>query len=322
MAFSLCKVDSPALCTTGGTSVGTTSLTGTAYPVTVASPTAYVTSAGRYCWRAVFSGDSANGIPSSSDSSATECFTVNPVDPTLSTTAGADVLLGQPVTDSASLGGTATQPADPVINLTGTGGAAAGGTITFNLYGPSSTGCGVLAYTSPTVAVSGNGTYTSPAPQFAPTAPGDYHWVAVYSGSSPNTNGLTHNAACTDTNEDVTVTSAASSMTTAQRWVPNDSVTISAPAGGNLAGTAHFALYPSSDCTGTALYTTGTAGVTIAGASPQTASTSNTTAVTTSGSFSWSVSYDSTNPAQRDIPASCHETSGLTIANGGTISSP
>jgi hypothetical protein len=57
-------------------------------------------------------------------------------------------------------------------------------------------------------------------------------------------------------------------------------------------------------------------------ASPKTVSTSNTTAQLTSGSFSWLVSYDSTNAAQRDIPASCHETSALTIANGGTVSSP
>ena len=121
VAFSLCKVDAPGLCTTGGTSVGSTNLTGAAYPVTVHSPTAYVTSAGRYCWRATFSGDAANGIPGSSDSTATECFTVNPVTPTLSTTAGADVNLGSAVTDSAALGGTATQPANPVINLTGTG---------------------------------------------------------------------------------------------------------------------------------------------------------------------------------------------------------
>jgi hypothetical protein len=34
------------------------------------------------------------------------------------------------------LTGTATQPTDPVINLTGTGGAPADGTITFKLYGP------------------------------------------------------------------------------------------------------------------------------------------------------------------------------------------
>ena len=111
VAFSLCKVDAPGLCTSGGTAVGATNLTGTAYPVTVASPTAYVTSVGRYCWRAEFSGDSANGIPASSDSSATECFTVNPVTPALATTAGPDVTLGGAVTDSAALSGTATQPA-------------------------------------------------------------------------------------------------------------------------------------------------------------------------------------------------------------------
>jgi hypothetical protein len=41
---------------------------------------------------------------------------------------------------------------------------------------------------------------------------------------------------------------------------------------------------------------------------------SNTTAVTVTGTFSWSVSYDSTNGAQQDISASCHETSSLTLA--------
>ncbi|MDR7186457.1 hypothetical protein J2X85_003493 [Microbacterium trichothecenolyticum] len=314
VAFFLCKVDAPGLCTSpNGTSVGSTSLTGTAYPVTVVSPTAYVTSAGRYCWRATFTGDSANGIPSSGDSSATECFTVNPVTPTLSTSAGVDVLLGTAVTDTATLGGTATQPANPVINLTGTGGAPAGGTMTFTLYGPSTTGCGALVYTSPTVAVSGNGTYSTPNPQFVPTAPGDYHWVAEYSGNPPNTNSQTHNAACTDTGEDVTVTAIQPTMTTSQRWTPNDSATITASAGGNLAGTASFTLYPTTNCTGTPVLPT--INVPVAGASPQTPSTSNTVAVSAGGSFSWKVSYDSTNPAQLDIGDTCKEVSTLTINN-------
>ncbi|EAX1138052.1 hemagglutinin, partial [Salmonella enterica] len=108
-----------------------------------------VTSAGRYCWRAAWSGDSANGIPGSSDSRASECFTVNPVTPTLGTTASDDVALGNPVSDSAALSGTVTQPANPVINLTGTGGAAAGGSITFTLYGPDN--CTSVAYTSSAV---------------------------------------------------------------------------------------------------------------------------------------------------------------------------
>jgi len=319
VAFFLCKVDSPGLCATDGTSVGSTNLSGAAYPVTVQSPTAYVTSAGRYCWRATFSGDSANGIPGSSDSRASECFTVDPVDPTLSTSAGADVNLGSAVTDSATLGGTATQPANPVINLTGTAGAAAGGTITFKLYGPSDTGCGDLAYESPTVAVSGNGTYNSPAPQFVPTLAGDYHWVAVYSGNSPNTNGVTHNADCTDTGEDVTVTSVPSSLTSAQTWVPSDSVTVSAAAGGALDGTVTFEFFTNATCDGENAFETTkdvsgpSSGVTV--------ESGNAPAQTVTGSFSWRVSYDSDNPAQEDIAASCHETSALTIENGGTVSS-
>jgi hypothetical protein len=322
VAFSLCKVDAPALCESGGTSVGSTNLSDSdddAYPVTVSSPTAYVTSAGRYCWRATWSGDSANGIPGSSDSSATECFIVNPVTPSLATTAGPDVNLGSSVSDSATLGGTATQPADPVINLTGTGGAAAGGTITFKLYGPDN--CTTLAYTSPTVTVSGNNTYNTPDPQFEPTAAGTYHWVAVYSGSSPNTNGVTHNADCADEDENVVVNTVPSTLETAQSWVPNDSATISAPAGsGDLDGTVTFTLYESGDCTGTVLY--GPAGVDVSGVSPQTVDTSNTTAVEATGTFSWSVSYDSDNSAQEDIGASCQETSLLTIENGDPVSSP
>jgi hypothetical protein len=322
VSFFLCKVDAPGLCTTGGTSVGSTSLSGTSYPVTVQSPTAYVTSAGRYCWRATWSGDSANGIPGSTDARATECFTVNPVDPTLSTTAGADVNLGQAVTDSATLGGTATQPANPVINLTGTAGAAAGGTITFKLYGPSDTGCGSLVYTSTPVTVSGNGAYNSPTPQFVPTTAGNYHWVAEYSGNSPNTNAKTHNAACTDTNEDVTVQTVPSSMTTAQSWVPNDSATISATAGGDLEGSVSFTLFPSDDCSGTAVYGPVSVPIPANAGLSETVSTSNNTAVTASGDFSWEVSYDSTNPAQEDIAASCDETSSLTIDNDGTAPTP
>ena len=262
----------------------------------------------------------------SSESAASECFTVNPVTPTLSTTAGADAVLGGTVSDSATLGGTATQPANPIINLTGTAGAAAGGTITFKLYGPSSSGCGSLAYTSATVAVSGNNTYNSPNPQFQPTAAGNYHWVAEYSGSSPNTNAVTHNAACNDSDEDVTVSTVASSISTAQRWVPNDSATISAPSGGALAGSVEFKLYASSDCAvggDAAIYTTTQS---VSGSSPQTVSTTaaatQPAAQLATGSFSWSVSYDSTNLGQRDIPVSCQETSGLTIANGSTVSSP
>ena len=308
VAFFLCKVDAPGLCTTGGTSVGTVNLTGAAYPVTVQSATAYVTSAGRYCWRAAYSGDSDSGIGGSSDSSATECFTVNPVTPQLATTAGVDVFLGNAVTDTAAISGLATQPATPVINLTGTAGPAAGGTITFKLYGPND--CTTLAFTSSTFAVSGNGTY-GPA-SFTPTAPGTYHWVAEYSGNLPNNNATSHNTACDDTNEDVVVNTVPSSLTSAQTWVPSDSVTVSATAGGNLAGTVSFEFFTNGTCDGTAAFSTTKP---VSGASPVTVLSGNAPAQTSTGSFSWRVSYDSTNPAQDDIAASCHEVSSLTVNN-------
>ena len=221
------------------------------------------------------------------------------------------------MSDTATLSGLATQPADPIINLTGTGGAAAGGTITFKLYGPDD--CTTVAYTSDAVTVSGNGPYSTPNPQFVPTKPGTYHWAAIYSGNLPNNNGTSHNTGCTDTDEDVVVTSVPSRMTTTQKWVPNDSATISASAAGDLKGTVTFTLYPSSDCSGTAVFPAENVGV--AGASPQTVGTSNTTAVP-AGSYSWKVSYDSDNPGQDDIAASCHETSSLTVDNGGTVPAP
>lgn len=66
---------------------------------------------------------------------------------------------------------------------------------------------------------------------------------------------MTHNADCTDAQEDVVVSTVASSLTTAQRWVPNDSATITAPAGGTLAGTVTFQLFTNATCSGTAKYT-------------------------------------------------------------------
>jgi hypothetical protein len=322
VSFHLCKVNAPGLCDSGGTDIGSTNLSGTAYPVTVVSPTAYVTSAGRYCWRADFSGDSTNEISGSSDSAATECFTVNPVTPTLSTTAGPDVVVGNPVTDTAELTGTAPKPTANIIETVDPDPATrtpASGTITFTLFGPATGSCGPLVATRTVTTVSGDGTY---GPVSAtPTLAGDYHWKASYDGDSPNTTSASHNADCTETGEDVTVNTVASTLESAQTWLPNDSVTVSAPDGsGDLDGTVSFDLYASADCTGTAIYST-TANV--AGASPETVSTSNTNVeATESGSYSWKVSYDSDNPAQEDIPASCEETSTLTIDNGDPVSSP
>ena len=181
-----------------------------------------------------------------------------------------------------------------------TGWGAAGGTITFKLYGPSNNRTAAPWPTPrPTVAVTGNGTYNTPAPTVRPDRlPGDYHWVAVYSGNSPNTNGVDPQR-CLHRHE--------RGRHRHQRGVVDDDGPdggsrttrrpISAPAGsGNLAGTVSFKLYAIER-------------LRVGGDAPSTAprrpvvrripadgvDVEHDRSRLATGSFSWSVSYDSTN---------------------------
>ena len=154
LSFHICG---PTLgtCDTGGVAAGSATVTANG---TYTSDTVTVTSAGRYCWRGDFV-SGTQGVPNSSDSSEGECFLVTPVTPTLTTNASAPVVLGNPISDTATLGGTANQPGTPVINPT-TPGAPAGGTITFRAYGPNDPTCAnAPVFTSSAVVVSGNATY-------------------------------------------------------------------------------------------------------------------------------------------------------------------
>jgi hypothetical protein len=285
---------------------------------TVQSATATVTAAGDYCWSAHFT-SATTGVPDADDNQVNECFTVTPVTPALPTTAGEDVVLGNPVTDTADLSGTSNQPGTPAINPT-TAGAPAGGTITFTLLKNDCTTLATGTGTNPqSVTVNGDGTYGPVS--FTPDAAGTYHWKATYTPATgdPNNLGSTFNGDCSDAEETVVVLAVASSLTTAQSFIPNDSATVSAPAGGNLAGSVKFEVFESSDCSGTAIYTQT---VDVSGASPQTVHTTNTTVSTTAANVSWRVTYDSDNPAQEDIPATCLEKTALAIDNDGTVSSP
>jgi len=287
---------------------------------TVQSDTATVTAAGDYCWSAHFHATTpATGIPDADSGDTNECFTVTPVKPALPTTAGPDVVLGNPVTDTAALSGTSNQPGTPAINPT-TAGAKAGGTITFTLVKDDCTTLATGTGTNPqSVPVSGDGTYGPVS--FTPDAVGTYHWKAAYTPATGDPNNLasTFNGDCSEATETVHVTSVASSMTSAQSFIPNDSATVTAPAGGDLAGSVTFMVFESTDCTGSALYTQT---VPVSGASPRTVSTTNTTKSTTAANVSWLVSYDSTNPGQQSISAKCFEKTALSIDNDGTVSSP
>jgi hypothetical protein len=329
--FHLCGPIASGNCSTGGTDVGSTSVDNNSTEP-ISSPAATVTSVGRYCWRGDFTVTSPTGLTPVSDppdaSSTTECFTVTPVTPTLTTTAGSSpVNLGQPVTDTASLTGTATQPGSPIIN--GPAGAAAGGSISFTLL---KADCSTLATgtgTNPqSVTVSGDNTSYGPV-SFTPDTPGTYHWVATYTPAvgDPNNVGSTHNSACNDTKEDVTINQVPTSITTRQFVFPQDKASVGATGGGPLAGNVSFKLYDSAtNCaTNTAtglLYSELTHA--ISGTAPQTASTNNTTfRLSSNAQVYWRVTYTSTNTAQLGSSSVCVEnTSVAYTGNDGSISIP
>lgn len=214
--FWLCKVDAPGLCngtppSTGnvGTKIGGSINVNQGTQQPILSDAATVTSAGRYCWRGVFTSGTP-GVPNSTDSRINECFEVLPVTPQLSTNATAAIELGpsSSITDTATLAGTSNKPGSPVINPTGAR-AAAAGTITFRLYGPNDATCSNdPVYTSGAITVAGDGTYggTTGGVTYTPTAAGTYYWVASYSGDPPNTNA--RSGACGDTNETSVVVDA------------------------------------------------------------------------------------------------------------------
>jgi hypothetical protein len=327
--FFLCgplDLASTTTCSAGGVQIGTPltgePVTGAAGTASLNSDTATLTSAGRYCWRAEYSGDASVGVPGSTDSTAGECFSIGPVTPTLTTTAGSDVTVGSPITDTASLTGTAKQPGTDgvgpggTINATAATQAAAGGTISVVVKGPDDCDDSGLTVTPSSVTVSGDNASYGPF-SATPTELGTYTFVATYSGNSPNTNGAA--GSCPDGTEEVTVGGQAG-LSTAQDWLPNDTATLTGPT--NLNGTLTFTLYPTADCTGTAVAGQ-TYNVTVTdAASGSTFSTSNATFKVTlanAGNYSWLVHYVDTNLAD---PADTCETTSLTIDNDVLVGTP
>jgi uncharacterized repeat protein (TIGR01451 family) len=120
---------------------------------------------GAYTVNVSFAGDATYN-----PSSTTAAFTIIKATPTLTTSAPATSLDGQPTFDTALLAG----------------GANPGGSVTFKVYGPNDTTCAnPPAFPPTTTAVVGDGSYPSaPVTPFA--MPGFYRWVASYSGDIDN----------------------------------------------------------------------------------------------------------------------------------------
>ena len=330
VTFFLCgplDLASTTNCESGGVQIGSpVTVNGSAGEAAVDSASATLTSIGRYCWRAEYTGDEDAGVPPSSDpdeddtTNVSECFQVNPITPTLTTQASGPVTLGNPISDTATLTGTARQPGTngigPGGTINATDAALDDGSITWRALGPNN--CTTLAMAATSRGVTGDGTYPTVPPQtavsFTPAAVGTYTFVAKYDSGSVNTNSVGESACPDTTGTETVLVTDTSTVTTAQNWLPNDSATITSAGGSPLSGTLVFTLYDSGDCTGTVLYTEPT--ITLTGAtSPATRDTTNQNVkVLASKTVSWRAVFTSSNSNVSGNQSTC-ETTQLVITN-------
>jgi hypothetical protein len=238
----------------------------------------------------VYSGDSDNS--GSTSTCGTETVVVSPnttttttqVKNTNGTTAttddtnisdGGSVAIGTGIYDTATLGG----------NTSG-----AGGTVSY--YWQKQTAADTTPNCSSGTLIGSAVTVTAgsvPASATVnPSSAGTYEFWAVYSGDSDNSGSTS-----TCGTETVVVSPNTNGISTAQSLVPNDSATLTGLTSG-AGGTITFKLYPPSNATcseaagADAPVVSATLNVT--GAQP-TYSTSNSTAVTTEGTYRWLVTY-------------------------------
>jgi uncharacterized repeat protein (TIGR01451 family) len=252
------------------------------------------TTAGSYYWIASYSGDVNNQPSSGSCGDSGETSTIGKK-PTSIGTAATSGTIGDAVHDVATLSGAT---------------ANAGGTITFNLYGPSaSPDCSGSAVYTKTVSVSGNGAYNSG--DFTPTTAGTYYWIASYSG---DVNNQASSGSCGDQGETSTIgkqpTAIVTSATSGTIGDAIHDVATLSGATANAGGTITFNLYGPSvtpDCSGDPVYTK-----TVSVSGPGAYNSGDFTP-STAGSYYWIASYsgDVNNQASSGSCGDSGETSTL-----------
>jgi hypothetical protein len=238
VTFYVCGPTSTATaCTTvSGTNLGTATLPGNS-PSTVTSPNSTApTAGGVYCFLAVYT--PANGFTAAQDSDVnTECFTVKATTSITTVLSATSVSIGASVTDQATLH-------DATSN--------AGGTVTYNAYGPSPISppacSGTPAFTNQKTVTNGS---VPASNAFTLTAAGFYSWQAVYSGDSFNVGSTSD---CT-TEQLVVIKNSPTIATTLSATSPinigtavHDSATLTG-ATSNAGGTVTYTVYTDSACT-------------------------------------------------------------------------
>ena len=290
----------------GNTATVTIAADGTVPP----SPTLTFSSPGSFWWQAAYSGGGRNAAATST--CASEPLVVEKVKPTITTTpSGTPIVIG----NGASFSDTAT-----ISNGFFPAAGIAPGNVTFNLYGPFASAGAVVCTSSvfnSTVAATrvNDSTASATSAAFTPTQVGVYQWVASYAGNAQNEGAST---ACNDTSEQVVVTPATPPIAT--KILLSDKVKVSSVSGaGDPTGSVLFQLYPSADCTGSVVYTE-----TKALAADGTATTTTPVAVD-AGTYSWKVTFTSTNPnytgaATTCSPAQSDEKASISYAGSSPIS--
>ena len=205
-----------------------------------------VTTGGSYIWGYTYSGDGSNN-GSTGCGGTNESFTAAKAIPTLGTSATVSVNVGGTVTDTATLAN----------------GYNPTGTITYTLYGPSTTQSCTTSVGVVTSTVTGNGVYTSPS--ITPPSAGTYWWIANYGGDGAGGNNQATTNTCGDTGESTvvnkvtpTITTTSSSSTVIIGGSISDVATVSN--GFSPTGTITWHVYASADtnCTTPLFSYTGT----------------------------------------------------------------
>jgi hypothetical protein len=164
----------PSDCSTGGTTVGTTTVSGND---TYSPPSGFTPSqAGDYWWYASYDGDSNNNP---ADSGCGAAMTETAV-------AAASPSVGSVSAPSTVTAGVAI-PASAVSSAL-SGGASPSGTVTFEVFGPQSSppsDCSTGGTTVGIADVSGNATYSLPS-DIRLIQAGNYWWYASYGGDANN----------------------------------------------------------------------------------------------------------------------------------------
>jgi hypothetical protein len=222
-----------------------------------------------------------------------------------------EISLGQSIYDYA------------VVSGTGAAGAPTG-TMTFHICAPGEltngaceTG-GTLVGSAVTLTPIANSTPPKSealSAAYTPNAVGTWCWRGDYSGG-----GNFPPASDASTGECFTVVQLQPSMTSVQTWSVYDTGTVTVAAGaGDLAGSLKFQLWNNTTCSGNPVLENTRA---ISGASPQSAATDSYT-VAINGTYSWKLTYTSTNQGHKNITGACSNENGtLNYTNGGTEQTP